>query len=50
VRIPDNGRLRDILVRDQRALDFRCAHPVAGAGEDVADAARDPAITGRLAP
>ncbi len=44
VREVDHGRLRDVIVRDQRALDFRGARAVAVDIDVVVDAAGDPGI------
>ena len=50
VRIADDRRFRHLRMRDERALDFRRAHAVAGDVDDVVDAAGDPVIAVGVAP
>ena len=49
VRIADDGGLRHLGVRDQRALDLGRAHAVARDVDHVVDAAGDPVIAVRVA-
>src|SRR5258707_6615555 len=50
MRIADDGRLRHLGMRHQRALDLGGAEPVAGDVDHIVDAAGDPVIAVGIAP